>query len=151
MKPATVADESLERHLTRSGVAWSVIPWEEHVRLNNEWDTVYGDFRRWLRYKQGAKAQFEYSPQNADAFMIVPCLGNVAGPHSINKREARKAACDCHGDGTLPDLSAFAPMDFFIVPHDFTWTMLHTHEDHGLGGPYFVREDWLDAKPPPSA
>ena len=75
--------------------------------------------------------------------MIVPFLGNVAGPHSINKTEARKAAYECHGDGTLPELSTFAEMDFFIVPDDWSWTMMHTHEDFGFGGPYFVRKDWL--------
>lgn len=138
-----IADESLEQFLTQCGLAWSVIPKERHVSLNNEWETLYGNFRHWLRQKEGAKAQFEYSQQSAETFMIVPFLGNVAGPHSINKPGARKAAYECHGDGTLPDLSAFAPTDFFVVPEDFSWTMMHTHEDYGFGGPYFVRKDWL--------
>jgi hypothetical protein len=140
---AAVANETLEQFLTQCGLAWSVIPWERHVCLNNEWETVYGNVRHWLRHKQGVKAQFEYSHQAAETLMVVPFLGNVAGPHSINKSGPRKAAYECHGNGTLPDLSAFANTDFFIVPNDFGWTMIHTHEDFALGGPYFVHQEWL--------
>jgi hypothetical protein len=140
---ATATDETLERFLTQSGLAWSVIPWERHVSLNNEWEDLYGDVRHWLRHKQGAKAQFEYCHQAAELWIVVPFLGDVAGPHSINKPGPRQAAYECHGDGTLADLSAFADTDFFIVPDDFSWTMVHTHEDYDWGGPYFIRKDWL--------
>lgn len=139
----TELDDKLEQFLTQCGLVWSVIPWERHMSLSKEWDNQYGNCQHWLRNKQGAKAQFEYSQQAAERFLIVPFLGNVAGPHSINKRGPHKAAYECHGDGVLPDLSAFAGTDFFIVPADFTWTMMHTHEDHGLGGPYFIRREWL--------
>jgi hypothetical protein len=139
---ATVPDEPLEQFLTQCGLAWSLIPWDQHMRLDSRWQAMYGE---WLRYKQGGKAQFEYGRQSAERFLVVPFLGDVAGPHSINKRGPRKAACECHGDGTLPDLSAFAPTDFFIVPDDFAWTMVHTHEDWELGGPYFIRQEWLQA------
>jgi len=119
-------------------MAWSVIPWERHVSVSNEWETLYGNVHHWLRQKQGAKAQFEYAHQSAETFMIVPFLGNDGGPQSITKHGPRTAAYECHGDGTLPDLSAFANTDFFIVPTDLNLTMVHTHEDYGWGGPYFI-------------
>ncbi len=140
---ATVPDQRLEQFLTQCGLAWSIIPWVEHVSLANEWESLYGNPRCWVRRKQGAKAQFAYSQQSAAAFVIVPFLGNVAGPHSISKPGPRKAAYACQGRGTLPDLSAFAETDFFIVPVDWSWTMIHTHEDYGLGGPYFIGREWL--------
>jgi hypothetical protein len=142
---ATAPDDDLEHFLTQCGLAWSVIPLQQHFNLSNKWETLYGNCSHWLRQKQGAKAQFEYSHQSAARFMIVPFLGHFGGPHSINKRGPRKAAYECHGDGTLPELSAFAPTDFFVVPDDFSWTMIHTHEDFAFGGPYFVRKDWLGA------
>jgi hypothetical protein len=138
-----VPDERLEQVLTQCGLGWSIIPWEQHCSLCNEWEALYGSYPHWVRSKQGAKAQFEYSQQTAETFMIVPFLGDVAGPHSIRKRCLRTAAYECRGDGSLPDLSAFAGTDFFIVPADRSWTMIHTHEDHALGGPYFVRKDWV--------
>jgi hypothetical protein len=76
--------------------------------------------------------------------MIVPFLGKNGGPYSIGKNGPRKAAYECHGDGNLPDLSAFAETDFFIVPTDFSWTMIYTHEDNFWGGPHFVCKDWLE-------
>jgi hypothetical protein len=143
---ATAPDEELEGFLTRCGVAWSVISSERHVSLTNEWEALYGNcFSHQTRMRQGAKAQYECSQQSAETFMIVPFLGNEAGPHSINKPGPRKAAYQCHGDGTLPDLSAFAETDFFISPADLSWTMIHTHEDYAFGGPYFLRKDWLGA------
>ena len=42
--------------------------------------------------------------------------------------------------------SAFKDTDFFIVPGDFGWTMIHTHEDYELGGPYFIRKDWIRSR-----
>jgi hypothetical protein len=140
---ATLADEQLEQYLTQCGLAWSSISWNQHVILSNDWETHYGNFHHWLRQMQGAKAQFEYSHQSAVTFMIIPILGDIGGPHSIGKLGPRKAAYDCQGKGTLPDLSSFALTDFFIMPHDYSWTMIHTHEDFGFGGPYFIRKEWL--------
>ena len=138
------ADENLEQFLTQCGLAWSAIPWERHVNLNSEWEIVYGSYSNWCRQKEGIKAQVEYSRQSAAAFMIVPFLSNLRGPIwiKIGNRHPT-AAYECHGDGTLADLSSFAQTEFFIVPEDLSWTMIHTHEDFGCGGPYFVYKDWL--------
>ena len=140
---AFAADEALEQFLTKCGLTWSVIPPERHFSLGNDWNALYANVSHWLRQTQGTKAQFEYSKQSAETFMIVPFHGSVAGPLSNIKRCMRKAAYECRGDGALPDLSGFADMEFFIVPVDLSWTMIHTHEDYGHGGPYFVRKDWL--------
>ncbi len=141
---AMVPDEKLEQFLTQCGLAWQLIPSQQHISLSNEWETLYGNcFVHGNRNKEGARAQYEYSQQFAETFMIVPFLGNVGGPHSINKRCARKAAYECLGHGALPDLSAFAETDFFVVPADMSWTMIHTHEDYAWGGPYFVRKEWM--------
>jgi hypothetical protein len=140
----SIADERLEQVLTQCGLAWSVITWEQHVSVCKEWESQYGcGSKHGLRNKHGAKAQFEYSNRSAEAFLIVPFLGNIGGEYSISKRGPRKAAYECHGDGVLPDLSAFADTDFFIVPVDFSWTMIHTHEDYETSGPIFIYKDWL--------
>lgn len=140
---AGVAYEPLELFLTGCGLTWSLVQWERHCALSNKWETLYGDEALWLRQKQGAKAQYEYSQQTANTIMIVPYLGNIGWPQSLGKSGPRKAAYECHGDGPLPDLSSFAGLDLFIVPDDWSWTMIHTHEDYEWGGPYFVRKDWL--------
>ena len=75
--------------------------------------------------------------------MIVPYLGNGGWPQSFGKSGPHKAAYECHGDGTLPDLLTFAETDFFVLPDDSSWTMIHTHEDETWGGPTFIRKAWL--------
>lgn len=141
-----ITDETLEEFLTAAGVAWNVIPAARHQSLANEWEQIYG--RHFvgsvrLRHRSGAKAEFEYAKEQAVQFTIVPFLGTRAGPHGLSKPGPRTAAYECRGGGSLPDLSSFAKLDFFIVPADWSWTMVHTHEDHTLGGPYFVRREWL--------
>lgn len=138
-----MTDESLDQFLTQCGLTWSAIPFERHVSLTREWESLYGDFRQWLRYKQGTKAQFEYSRQSSVTFLIIPFLGKVRGPNFTSPRGPYTPAYECHGDGMLPDLSAFAGTEFVIVPDDWSWTMIHTHEDLAGGGPYFARKEWL--------
>lgn len=50
-------------------------------------------------------------------------------------------AFECRG--CLVPMGEFCNSEFFISPLDFDWTMVHTHEDHGFGGPYFIRRAWL--------
>src|SRR5689334_2295702 len=140
-----IADERLEEFLSAQGVVWDIIPAERHIRFCHEWEDAYGSwFGELFRHKEGAKAEEEYSRQVAPIFCIVPFLGPKAGPHSIGGNwRPKTAAYQCRGDGTLPDLSAFAERDLFVAPPDLSWTMVHTHEDHALGGPYFVRREWL--------
>lgn len=132
-------DETLEKYLAEQGIAWETILADRHYALERQWHATYG--RVWqddLPHKHGIRAQDAYSRHSADVFLIVPILGNTAGPHGIGTPGPRTAAYECRGDGTLPDLSAFQNLDFFIAPPDLSWTMLHTHEDHVLGGPYFI-------------
>lgn len=142
---ATIPNDALEQVLTQYRLAWSIIPWERHCSLSTEWDDLFGDISHWLRQKRGGKAQYEYSQQAARTFRIVPFLGARAGCYSIGKKRQYMAAYECHGEGNLPDLSAFAPIDFFVAPADFDWTMIYTHEDESYGGPHFLRKDWLGA------
>jgi hypothetical protein len=56
-------------------------------------------------------------------------------------RDLCLGAYECRGP--LVPLGEFHQAEFFVGPPDFGWTMVHTHEDHDLGGPYFVRAEWL--------
>ena len=52
----------------------------------------------------------------------------------------------------IPDLGQFCNLDFAMVATDFSWTMVYTHEDFALGGPYFTERGWIvdpkrDVKP----
>ncbi len=51
------------------------------------------------------------------------------------------SAYECHGP--LVPLGEFVDVEFFVCPIDLSWAMIHTHEDHAFGGPYFIRADYL--------
>jgi hypothetical protein len=128
-----------------SGTAWSPLDRVRHVGLERDWAEIYagafgsGDRQR---LKHGERARVAYAAASAPHFLVVPFLGRSAGPHDIGKRGPRVIAYECHG-GVLPDLGGFAHLDFFVAPPDLAWTMIHTHEDFTLGGPYFLRREWL--------
>jgi hypothetical protein len=139
-----VSDEKLEQFLDQQGIAWEITSDQQHFALANQWETIYGSvWRLGLRHTHGVRARQEYSQRSAEAFFIVPFLGDRAGPHGIGKRGPRTAAYECHWDGRLPNLSEFSYLDFFVSPPALNWTMLSTHEDDGLGGPYFIERAWL--------
>ena len=72
--------------------------------------------------------------------MLVPFLSNVPGT-PVHVLAQRLSAFDC--DGPLVELGEFSDIEFFVSPPDFAWTLVRTHEDFALGGPYFVRAEWI--------
>lgn len=75
--------------------------------------------------------------------MIVPFSAGVPRVAMGVYRQAI-AAYECRGP--LIALGAFCNAEFFICPRDLSWSMIHTHEDHAFGGPYFIRADWIPGR-----
>lgn len=90
----------------------------------------------------GAKAEHEYSLQSCDRFLIVPFTSFVVGIGMAQETERLIDPYECRGP-SMP-LGEFHDAEFFISPLDFEWTMIHTHEDYGFGGPCFVRREWAE-------
>ena len=143
---STARDHRLESYLSEQGLKFDVVDASRHARFENEWNAIYGDvWRLKLRHKRQAKAEEAYAKQRAIEFLIVPFLGDHAGPHGVGTPSPRTTALACVGDGALPRLAAFSNLDFFVAPPDLSWTMIHTHEDYVLGGPYYIERAWLTA------
>lgn len=135
--------DELEEYLSLHGIKWSEVPLSRHRELENQWMRVYGDvWKMGMRNSREARAEAEYRKRSAAVFLIVPFLGDWAGPHGLGKIE-RSIAYECRGAGPLPRLLEFNSLDFFVSPPDLSWTIVHTHEDYSLGGPYFVDREWL--------
>jgi hypothetical protein len=136
-------EEELCEYLTQEGITWEVLPLTRYAALIDEWRSIYG--RVWtdgLRHKHGYRAQYEYEQQRAAVFCVA-FLESNSGVPTITARRRHTTGYECHGPGRLPDLSAFCSLEFFVSPPDLSWTMVHTHEDHGYGGPYFVQKEWV--------
>ncbi len=135
--------EALLVHLTQCGITWEVLSLARYALLLDEWRALYG--RVWMdgsRHRRGHRAQHEYEQQHTDAFYIGFLEPGSGVPEVVDHRR-RMTGYECRGPGGLPDLSAFCSLEFFVSPADLSWTMVHTHEDHAYGSPYFVRKGWV--------
>lgn len=73
-------------------------------------------------------------------YRVVPFPADVPGlPMDVLGHQMDAYECR----GPLVPLGAFRDVEFFVCPMDFAWTMIHTHEDYGFGGPYFIRAEWV--------
>lgn len=134
-------DEEFRAFLNESKIVWTLLDQASAFEAEREWRRIYGQaFSRPTRAREGAKAEHAFRQQDCDHFLVVPFTSGVAGL-PVNSTGRSLAAYECRG--ALADLSVFHSEEFFITPLDFAWTMVHTHEDHGFGGPYFHRKEWV--------
>ncbi len=138
---ATKLDDALQEHLSRFGIEWRFL--EERAQFNTEavWRSIFGEaFRGRPRLRRGSKAVHEYLQQPCRHYLIVPFTSNVEGtPMHVHRRPVI-GAYECRGD--LVSLGEFCDAEFFVAPTDFEWTLVHTHEDYAIDGPYFIRREW---------
>lgn len=134
-------DEPLENYLTQSGVEWIALERHDANCLENTWLSIYGYlFKGRYRMRVRAKAEYEYQFETATHYLIVRFSANVPGL-AMNVRGRQWDGYECRGP--LVPLGEFCDDEFFICPLDFSWTMVHTHEDYAYGGPFFIRREWL--------
>jgi hypothetical protein len=135
-------DEELPEDLDRAGVNWEVLDETSRRAVENAWREIYGRaFRGRPRLRHGTKAEHAYEQLQCDRYFIVPFAANVTGlPICVMKIRGLEGY-EC--SGPLIPLGKFHMAEFFVAPTDFAWTMVHTHEDHGCGGPYFMMREWL--------
>ena len=74
-------------------------------------------------------------------FLLFSITNELPLWRSSEQRPTWGYACNA---SKIPDLSQFCNLDFVMVAADFSWTMVYTHEDFGLGGPYFTERSWAE-------
>jgi len=86
------------------------------------------------------RAEVEYAQQPAGRWFVVPLSSGVAGT-AVSATWPHAKGYEC--EGAPVRLGSVCGAEFAIFSEDLSWTMLHTHEDHGHGGPYFMRREWI--------
>jgi hypothetical protein len=115
-----------------------------------QWIGIYGNaFCRGMRYKEGVKAQYALSQVEGGSFLLLSMPSKLAFWGTSERCPEWGYTCNAP---QVPDLGSFCNLDFVMPAADFSWTMVYTHEDFTLGGPYFAERDWLaepggEAKP----
>jgi hypothetical protein len=131
----------LRECLTAAGVKWERLSETARIATEEAWRQVYGwAFRGRPRVRHGARAEHEYSQQPCDHYLVVPFSTGVVGL-PVHVLGLTIGAYECRG--RLVPLGTFHNAEFFVCPPDMSWAMIHTHEDHAIGGPYFIRREWL--------
>ena len=134
-------DQLLQDYLTRRQVAWSLLESTQHRQFELEWRAIYGNyFLGRPRLRHGSRADYEYGKQSCSHYVIVPFTTKLLGT-PVQADQQLMSAYECQGQ--LIPLNEFHNAEFFIVPANLSWTMVHTHEDHAFGGPYFVKREWI--------
>jgi hypothetical protein len=134
-------DDELQERFTAAGVTWSQLTDFARKEAETAWRWVYGRaFRGRPRLKHGFRADHEYAWQSCDHYLVVPFSTGVAGLplHVLGRTISAYECC-----GPLLPLGDYHNAEFFVCPLDLSWTMVHTHKDHALGGPYFIRAEWM--------
>ena len=72
-------------------------------------------------------------------------------PHSDASPLRFALQCVLREDAPLPSLGGVHALEPVVVADDFGWAMVHTHEDHKIGGPYFVRAESVGPDEPPGS
>ena len=135
-------DEELCDYLSRSDVKWAALDESARGALEQKWREIYGRaFVGRPRLRQGGRADHAYDQESCTRCVIIPFTSNVDGLPIQVCGSRKKRGYECCGP--LIPLGRFCTMEFFICPSDFAWTMVHTHEDHAFGGPFFIRREWI--------
>lgn len=129
--------------LTQAGIQWTPLGLSETLEAEQAWRRIFGDaFARYPRMKEGSKADYAYSLEKCKGFLIVPFTSNVRGlTISVVHRHLPLEGYRC--SGSLIPLGEFSNIEFCVCPDDYSWTMIYTHEDHDLGGPFYTRSEWI--------
>lgn len=134
-------DDDLREYLNRSGVHCTALDNSAAAAAERAWREVYGEaFVARPRVRQGFKAEHAFQQETCSHFLVVPFTSKITGLPMQELGHGR-VAYECRG--SLVPLGSFHNVEFFVSPIDLSWTMVHTHEDHGFGGPFFMRRDWL--------
>lgn len=138
-------DTLLRALLEAAAVTYRSLPEVERADAERQWRAVYGRaFRDRPRLRHGARADFEYARQPAGRWLVVPLSAEVPGT-AVSPCGSVATGYEC--DGPPVPLGTACAVEFAVAPANLGWTMLYTHEDHALGGPYFVRREWLTSCP----
>jgi hypothetical protein len=95
----------------------------------------------------GSRAEAQYSQQQPGAVLVLSQNRRGFTPHMSASPLPFALLCSLREGEPPPPLGAFCKLEPCVVADDFAWAMVHTHEDHALGGPYFVRAERVYSGP----
>jgi hypothetical protein len=138
----------IEHFLDRRAILWTRLDRKAWGNWWKRWVAIYGGmFLPGTRCKQGNKGRHELAQLAVGRFVILAIPDSRVVPLAGNTGRGFAYECSFEEPSLVPDLSSFSGWDFTQSAYDLAWTMVHTHEDDGWGGPYFSRREWQPIPP----
>jgi hypothetical protein len=89
----------------------------------------------------GKRAEVLCARERPDAVLVLSQPRQRFTPHMSASPLRFAIRCELANEAAPPLLGRFADLEPCVLGDDFAWVMVHTHEDHAVGGPYFVRAE----------
>ena len=123
-------------YLAQNGVTLTELSRKESFAITKRWTSQFATRSEDLHETQGPKAIDRWLSADADDLILLFLSARItAFPISTNSRP-----CTAHTyTGPNIALAAYNELEFAVFPQSYEWTLIHTHEDGALGGPYFIR------------
>lgn len=119
-----------------------VLSEDEEAQARSIFDETFGTmFDPATSPAEGKRAEALYGRERPDAVLVLSQRRARFTPHMSASPVRFAIRCDLHGGATPPPLGRFCLLEPCVLAADFAWVLVHTHEDHALGGPYFVRAE----------
>lgn len=137
--------QDLGEFLGRQGIVCDSLDRKERSAALGKWTSIFGSaFCEGNHYKEGHKARYALGQVAGGSFFLL----SITNEMRIFKSSAQgpRWGYTCKAS-VIPDLGQFCNLDFAMVASDYSGTMVYTHEDFILGGPYFVERSWLELPP----
>ncbi len=124
--------------LNGHGVTLTELSRKDSFAITKQWTSVFADPFSNLHETKGPKAVTYWLASPGDDLILLFLSARItAFPLSENSRP-----CTAHRySGPVIDLSSYNELEFAVFPDSYAWTLVHTHEDGSLGGPYFIRNE----------
>jgi hypothetical protein len=91
------------------------------------------------------RAQEQYARERSGRIVVFSQHNRTWTPHGATSPFRFALLCTLPADAAPPPLNKFCQLEPCIVADDFSWAMVHTHEDAGegagMGGPYFINAE----------
>lgn len=125
-------------YLTEHGVSLSERTRRESFAITKQWTLAFGKRPNEFSEAVGSNAVRQWL-QTEDKNLVLLFLSSriSAFPLSENSRPCSAFTYS----GPAIDVSDYHELEFAVFPVSYAWTLVHTHEDFALGGPYFIRAD----------
>ncbi len=131
----TVLMDRFVAHLADNKIHLTELTQKQSFAIQKKWTSTFCGSPRGASEVVGQRAVAEFLSAPIQDYVILFLSSRInAYPISTNQRPCSAFLFT----GKPVDLSEFHELEFAVFPDSYEWTMVHTHEDWSLGGPYFV-------------